>query len=306
MFSHPFVRRGGSAVKAALPLVLLAGFPVCPAHAQNTLIEAESRPQPGDAVVVNDPAASGGKAVSIPRDWQPLFSSPVPAGDRFTIWMRHKGGPLELKASMPDGQKELQWVWDQPTAWEWSKFGTYASSNLGTGVIIIRGGGGAPGPELDCVLFATDPNFDPNATPVTALAPPAAAPAAPLAGAAAPFPGTLIEAESRPQPGDAAMVDDPAASGGKAVSIPRDWQPLFSSPVPAGDHFTIWMRHKGGPLELKAALPDGQKELQWVWDQPTAWEWSKFGTYAAADLGTGVIIIRGGGGAPGPELDCVL
>jgi xylan 1,4-beta-xylosidase len=118
--------------------------------------------------------------------------------------------------------------------------------------------------------------------------------------------GVLVEAEAKPASGDTQIVHDATASGGKAVSIGRDWQPLITASLPEGTGFNIWARHKGGPIQLKSLSKDGQKELQWVWDQPTDWKWSKLGSYARVDLGDGIMVIRGGDGGAGPQLDAIV
>jgi xylan 1,4-beta-xylosidase len=116
-------------------------------------VEAEAKPAAGDLTIIDDAAASGGKAVSSKRDWQPLIYSALPEGTGFNIWARHKGGPIQLKSSSKDGQKELQWVWDQPAEWKWSKLGSYARVDLGDSIMVIRGGNGGPGPQLDAIVF---------------------------------------------------------------------------------------------------------------------------------------------------------
>jgi hypothetical protein len=75
-------------------------------QAQGVRIEAEAKPSAGDLTIVEDKGASGGKAVSISRDWQPLMHFDVPAsGDEWTLWMHHKGGPLQAKSLSTVGRK---------------------------------------------------------------------------------------------------------------------------------------------------------------------------------------------------------
>ena len=80
---------------------------------------------------------------------------------------------------------------------------------------------------------------------------------------------TRVEAETKLAAGDAKLLDVAGASGGQAVSIARDWQPLLIAPIPdKGEAFTIWVRYGSKPVLVKADLPDGQKDLGWIWDSP--------------------------------------
>lgn len=124
------------------------------------LVEAESPKPPSDSEAVPDPDASGRAAVTSAKDWQVLFMAPPPKeGSAFTVWIRHRGGPICLKSSDTAGQqKELHWVQAKPDKWAWSQAGRYPRTELGENVLVVRGAKSPdPDPLVDCVVFATDP-----------------------------------------------------------------------------------------------------------------------------------------------------
>ncbi len=130
---------------------------------QGFLVEAES----GTAgEVIEDNSASGGKAVTRQGDWQPLVSLPVPAGDNFKIWVRHKGGPFALKSTI-GGKTQDNWKWDKPTDWKWTDAGNFQRATLGEKLTIIRNNDNANTLTIDAVVFApvvipTLPPFEPD------------------------------------------------------------------------------------------------------------------------------------------------
>ena len=161
----------------ALAALLLCGCAASnlPARADDvTRVEAETKLAAGDAKVLDVAGASGGKAVSIARDWQPLLIAPVPEkGDAFTIWVRYRDKPVLVKADLPDGQKDLGWIWDAPKELTWKRAGRFSRDKIGKNLIVIRGGDGGAGPVLDALVFAADDAYDPNAdatTPAKAIA----------------------------------------------------------------------------------------------------------------------------------------
>ncbi|MBW3636638.1 MAG: hypothetical protein KY445_09275, partial [Armatimonadetes bacterium] len=111
-----------------LGALLFAG---CAARADNVTVEAETNPTAGDIKILDDPTASGGKAVSIPRDYQPLLKAAVPAGEKFTIWVRHKGGSILVKHSAGGKQGDLKRVSGKAAEFTWNKIGTYTRAELG-------------------------------------------------------------------------------------------------------------------------------------------------------------------------------
>jgi xylan 1,4-beta-xylosidase len=105
----------------------------------------------------------------------------------------------------------------------------------------------------------------------------------------------VIEAESSPPASDNVVVDDETASGGQAVMSIREWEPVFRTDELAEENgrVTIWVRYKGGPVQLKTSVDGKQTDRDWAWGKPTEFKWAKLGTYNAADLGDEIIIIRG-------------
>lgn len=302
----------------ALAALLLCGCAASdiPARADVTRVEAETKLAAGDMKVLDLPDASGGKAVSIARDWQPLMVAPIPAnGDAFTVWVRYKDKPILVKSAPGGEQKDLQWLYDTPATLTWKKAGRFTRAQLGANLIVIRGGDGGDGPVLDCVVFATDENYDPN----TDAAAPATAPAAPAPktdaapnnanindGAAVALgmkdrpEGILIEAEANAPGGAAKIVDAPGASGGKAVQSSGDWQPVFQAPLPAGDAWKVWVRHKGGPFAIKTQA-DGKSADHWYWNAPTDWKWTETDVFSREDLGGKQLTIGRDAGGDKPD-----
>lgn len=124
----------------------------------HVLIEAEAAPR---GEVKKDAAASGGSYVSVEGDYQPVFAAPVPAdgADELTVWVRHKGVPLQLKGVKAGKQFALRWAYPRPEAFTWTSLGRHRRSALGESIVIIRGKGGEGG--VDAVVFAGDRAFDP-------------------------------------------------------------------------------------------------------------------------------------------------
>ena len=308
-------------MKTLLPLSLLGlvALSACgaPARADNFVIEAEANPTAGDMKIIEDDTASGGKAVSIARDWQPLFKADVPAGEAFTIWVRYKGGAILAKKT-PDGkQSDLKWSYKKPAQLEWVKLGRYTREELGEQLLIIRGGGGGQGPILDAVAFATDEDYDPqkDAAPAAettgAKATDEAAKTANLnEGAAVALglqdapKGAFFEAEKYSK---ADIVEAQGASGGQAVQSTRPYQPLVSIPLPAGDAWKVWVRHKGGPFAVKTKV-DGKNKDAWTFFKPKTFGWRELDVFSREELGgTNLIIGRGAGdGDDNVEIDAVV
>ena len=297
------------------------------ARAQNSMrVEAEANPPSNDVQILDLPDASGGKAVSIPRDWQPLLIAPVPKeGDAFTVWVRYKDAPVLVKADLDGGQKDLQWLWDKPATLTWKKAGRFTREQIGKNLVVIRGGDGGQGPVVDCLVFATDDAYDPNTAPAPNV-PAAPAPGAPAPGANAPADnapaanngapnindaaaltlglkkrpdGELIEAEANP-PGGAQVVEAAGASGGKAVKASGDWQPVFVANLPAGDSWRVWVRSKGGPFAVKAQA-DGKGVDRWYWDKPADWKWTETDVFTRDELGGKQLTIGRDAGGDKPD-----
>jgi hypothetical protein len=55
----------------------------------------------------------------------------VPAGEKFTLWVRYKGGSVLAKHVVDGKQKDLKWVYGKPAEFTWKKIGTYTRAELG-------------------------------------------------------------------------------------------------------------------------------------------------------------------------------
>ena len=117
---------------------------------------------------------------------------------------------------------------------------------------------------------------------------------------------TLVEAEAAAPKSSVKSVEADGASGGKALESGREWEPVFESDKLAKleGRVTVWVRHRGGPVQLKSVVGGEQTERDWSWASTEDFAWQKIGTYDAADLGERIILIRGQ--ADGPvSVDCV-
>lgn len=113
-------------------------------------VEAESPKPKSDSRVV---AVEGIEGVTSDRAWEPVFSTDI-LGDwagQARVWVRHSGGPLNLKARRDGEQHDLAWVWGSPVNMTWSSFGAFDRDKLGDGVVLIRGNQGSP--VVDAVVF---------------------------------------------------------------------------------------------------------------------------------------------------------
>ncbi len=257
-------------------------------------IEAEAFPVRPDLKIISDANASGGKAVSIARAWEPLLLAPIPKkGHTFTIWLHHKYGPLLVKAQTGKEQHDVKWVYDTPDVWTWTKVGRFSRDQLGQEILVLRGDENrAPDAQLDCIVLSTDDNLKPTVEkkPVAVQAPK----------------GVLREAEKYLGSAGLQIETIADASSKEAVRGATAWQPLYKSALPAGDGFMVWVRHRGGPLLLKTSTAAGEWELQWIDDTSDTWQWSNAGQYARSDLGDKIIILRGGKEDGSAQLDAVV
>ncbi len=124
---------------------------------QGQLFEAEAN---SDAVAFQDAKASGGKAVSSAVEWHSLISVALPAAKAkageaggFTVWLRHKGGPILLKSNKNGQQSDLQWIWDAPAEWKWTSLGPFSRAQIGDGLVVIRGDKNTAQPSLDALVL---------------------------------------------------------------------------------------------------------------------------------------------------------
>ena len=257
-----------------------------------------------DSQVIADPAASGGKAVSNSGAWQPIILAKLPPGGvHVTLSVRHKGGPIQLKGIKDGKQVDRDWVWAKPAEWTWTQIGRYTVADLGESILLMHGDS-REAIQVDVVKLV----FDGEAAP--------AAPATVQAGIAKPFdaqsatvlpdaPAGVVLPGSACATGE--VVNDSDAMGGKAATGGGEYQPLVKATLPqTGDAFTVWVRRKSGPIQLKTIVNAAQQEKQWNWAQPGEYEWCNMGRYTRAELGEGIVVIRGGRqDPPNPRIDCI-
>ncbi len=277
---------------------------------EGTVVEAEDvKGADKYGNVVEDADASGDKAVTSGKEWGPVFRYEL--GDdlpeQVIVRVRAKGGPLQLKVRADGKNKELKWSWDKPKDYEWIDFGPYDREELGDRIELIRGKGDQV-PHVDAVVIspaggakAATPDKAPTDTE------PANAPE-PGSGDVT-FPtGTVVEAEDVPGADKFGhVVEDPDASGGKAVTSGKEWGPVFRHDLDADfpDQVILHVRRKGGPLQLKGRVDGKNKEIKWDWSKPKDYEWVKFGPYDREELGSKIEFIRGKGDQV-PHIDVVV
>ncbi len=122
--------------------------------AEPVIVEAETSPG-GDARVVVVADALAGKVIEQDKAWNPLFAYAIKAGTpRFTVWARHRNGPVQLKTTLTaGGQAEIGWSWAGGATWTWAKLGEIEPAAI-SGLIIIRGdASGGPATQLDQVVL---------------------------------------------------------------------------------------------------------------------------------------------------------
>ncbi len=120
------------------------------------LIEAEHDKPSSTSDVVEVEGASGGKVVQSELEWEPVFQTDALAevAGPVTLWIRYRGGPVQLKTVVDGQQIARDWSWDKPEVLKWRKLGVYETSELGTKVLFIRGK--ADGPvAIDCIAYKT-------------------------------------------------------------------------------------------------------------------------------------------------------
>ncbi len=138
--------------------------------AAETTIEAEAS---GAGTRIAEALASGGAATRSDRPWEPLIRMPAPdaaLGEQVALWIRHRGGPLQVKTIDAGGATHEQpWSWGTPTVWTWTRCGPFPRTAAAGGALVIRGGDG-PSPLVDAarwsVADALEPEDPPPAEPL--------------------------------------------------------------------------------------------------------------------------------------------
>ena len=146
-----------------LHLFFLVGVAVAPllaAEAKND-VEAEAS---GAGTRITDPLASGGAATQSDRAWEPLIRMPAPPatlGGEVALWVRQRGGPLQVKTTDQGGaQHEQPWSWSSPAVWTWSRMGVFPIAAVAGGAMVIRGGDGTS-PLVDVARWTTATALEP-------------------------------------------------------------------------------------------------------------------------------------------------
>ena len=125
------------------------------------ILEAEE--SQGSGIVVDDPAASGGKARAGEKYAQVIKTNLPPYDPALYIWYRGRAADFCLKDF---NNKEITWHWAKgETGYKWRRFGPYAPSELayGFGIMVGSLASGYDRGFLDAVLITTDPDFTPPA-----------------------------------------------------------------------------------------------------------------------------------------------
>jgi hypothetical protein len=118
----------------------------------------------GDVELKEDPKALNGTFAHQGKDYNPVVAVSLPKdGTTFTVWIRHRGGPFQLKGTPGGQQKEIQWIWDKPTEFTWTSFGTHNRDELGDSFVIITAAKPDGDSGIDAVLIDPTNNFDPVA-----------------------------------------------------------------------------------------------------------------------------------------------
>jgi len=117
----------------------------------------------GDVELKEAAGALNGTFAHQSKDYNPVAAVALPKdGNAFTIWIRHRGGPFQLKGTPGGQQKELVWIWDKPTEFTWTSFGVQARDHLGDSIVIITAAKPDDDSGVDAVLIDPTNSFDPT------------------------------------------------------------------------------------------------------------------------------------------------
>ena len=117
----------------------------------------------GDVELKEAAGALNGSFAHQGKDYNPVAAVALPKeGTAFTIWIRHRGGPFELKGTPNGQQREILWIWDKPTEFTWTSFGAHTRDELGDSIVIITAAGPADDSGVDAVLIDPTNKFDPT------------------------------------------------------------------------------------------------------------------------------------------------
>ena len=117
----------------------------------------------GDIELKEAQGALNGTFAHQGKDYNPVASIPLPKdGTSFTIWIRHRGGPFQLKGTPGGQQKEILWIWDKPTEFTWTSFGSHTKDELGDSIVIITAAKPDDDSGVDAILIDPTNSFDPT------------------------------------------------------------------------------------------------------------------------------------------------
>jgi len=124
-------------------------------------IEAESCEGLGDEMV--DGKASGLAYVNLQSgSYQPVLSCDVPVSEKpLSVWLRRKGGAVQIKTSVAGEQHEGPWVYGEEDQFVWSSLGEIpAGSGEQRQIIVIGNDKKDQSVSIDCILFSEAPVED--------------------------------------------------------------------------------------------------------------------------------------------------
>lgn len=127
------------------------------------LIEAENSDIKGEKI--GDPSASSLFYVKRQSgDFQPVVSCNVPPSDKaLTVWIRGKGGPVQMVVSI-DGEKEAgPWVDAAESQFDWFLCGRIEPGGTDRELVFIGDDDKSQSVSIDCILFTEGPIADMDA-----------------------------------------------------------------------------------------------------------------------------------------------
>jgi len=93
--------------------------------------------------------------------YQPVLRCDIPvSGKPLSVWMRRKGGAVQIKTSSPGSQEEGTWVYGSEEQFVWSSFGEIAPGGEGRQLIAIGNNREDETVSIDCILFSEAPLDD--------------------------------------------------------------------------------------------------------------------------------------------------
>ena len=151
-----------SAVTVSADNAAPASAPAAASSAAKPILYQVSKVKGADVQIQEDAQALGGEYVMNHQAYNPVLFLATPPGDSLTIWARVRGSSFQLKGVVGGNQQPLDWVWGTAGQFTWKKFGTYARTQLGDQLVIIRGDKADATDGIDAVLISPDPNFSPD------------------------------------------------------------------------------------------------------------------------------------------------